>query len=168
MRWAGGWGLGWVTTAPIVAAAAACIEMLQHAGCCGSTLVLLQRRCQGSGQRNSLFLVWSLIMFLLSSLQVVMHDLASADSRDIPRSACFESKAPTALAFLLLNLPGLSGYGQAGGQGAARMQVGRAEHAEQGRAGLDGGDRWQRHAGCAVAVAVAGLMPHPAHALLLR
>ena len=65
-----------------------------------------------------------------------MHDLASADSRDIPRSACFESKAPTALAFLLLNLPGLSGYGQAGGQGAARMQVGRAG---QGWTGATGG-----------------------------
>lgn len=46
-----------------------------------------------------------------------MHDLASADSRDYSRSACFESKAPTALAFLLLNLPGLAGY--AGGGGAA-------------------------------------------------
>jgi hypothetical protein len=44
-----------------------------------------------------------------------MHDLASADSRDIPRSACFESKAPTALTFLLLNLPGLQGYAAPGG-----------------------------------------------------
>lgn len=42
-----------------------------------------------------------------------MHDLSSADARDIPRSACFESKAPTALGFLLLNLPGLMGYGTA-------------------------------------------------------
>eukprot|EP00887_Chlorella_sp_A99_P005680 scaffold1.g5680.t1 len=44
--------------------------------------------------------------------KVVLHDLASADSRDIPR-ACFDSKAPTCLAFLLLNLPSLVEYGAA-------------------------------------------------------
>lgn len=51
-----------------------------------------------------------------------MHDLASADSRDIPRSACFESKAPTCLAFLLLNQLGLLGY-EAPGQQAGMAQV---------------------------------------------
>ena len=57
-------------------------------------------------------------------MQVVMHDLASADSRDIPRSACFESKAPTCLAFLLLNLPGLAGYSRGGGDGGGGTQPG--------------------------------------------
>ncbi len=55
--------------------------------------------------------------------QVVMHDLASADSRDFSRSACFESKAPTALAFLLINLPTLAGYGSSGAAGGAAGQV---------------------------------------------
>lgn len=56
--------------------------------------------------------------------QVVMHDLASADSRDFSRSACFESKAPTCLAFLLLNLPTLAGYGTSGAPaGGAGGQV---------------------------------------------
>ena len=54
--------------------------------------------------------------------QVVLHDLASADARDIPRAACFESRAPTALAFLLLNLPSLTGYSASGG--AAQAKVG--------------------------------------------
>lgn len=50
-----------------------------------------------------------------------MHDLASADSRDIPRAACFESKAPTCLAFLLLNLPGLLGYSAPGSQAGMKQ-----------------------------------------------
>ena len=74
--------------------------------------------------------------------QVVMHDLASADSRDFSRAACFESKAPTCLAFLLLNLPTLAGYGPggapAGGGGGAAAQV-RAR-ARGGR----GPPRWRR------------------------
>ena len=67
-----------------------------------------------------------------------MHDLASADSRDFSRSACFESKAPTALAFLLLNLPTLAGYGTSGAPaGAAGGQVRTAASGKQGK--------WQGH-----------------------
>lgn len=50
--------------------------------------------------------------------KLVLHDLASADSRDISRSSVLDSKAPTCLAFLLMNMPqvqqgahGLSGLG---------------------------------------------------------
>ena len=71
-----------------------------------------------------------------------MHDLASADSRDFSRSACFESKAPTALAFLLLNLPTLAGYGTsgtpaggAGGQVRAVVAGGRGMLSAEGSAG---------------------------------
>lgn len=50
--------------------------------------------------------------------KVVLHDLASADTRDIPRTA-FDSKAPTCLGFLLLNAPALLGYGGGGAGGAS-------------------------------------------------
>ena len=60
-----------------------------------------------------------------------MHDLASADSRDIPRSACFESKAPTCLAFLLLNLPGLAGYSGGGGGGNQSVGGGKVRKTQQ-------------------------------------
>lgn len=74
-----------------------------------------------------------------------MHDLASSESRDLSRSACFESKAPTALAFLLLNLPGLAGYGPAAAGGAAAA---RQAQAQQVRA-VSGGRRacwcWCNH-----------------------
>ncbi|KAL4432170.1 hypothetical protein ABPG77_005932 [Micractinium sp. CCAP 211/92] len=55
--------------------------------------------------------------------KVVLHDLASADARDIPRSSCFESRAPTALAFLLLNLPSLTGYTASGGAAQAKPEL---------------------------------------------
>jgi WD40 repeat protein len=41
--------------------------------------------------------------------KVTLHDIASSHSLDISRSAAFESKAPTRLAFLLLNAPSLLG-----------------------------------------------------------
>lgn len=63
---------------------------------------------------------------LLPPGQVVLHDLASADARDIPRAACFESRAPTALAFLLLNLPGLTGYSASGSAAQAKVRATRS------------------------------------------
>lgn len=41
--------------------------------------------------------------------KVTMHDLMSSHSIDISRSAAFDSKQPTKLAFLLLNAPSLTG-----------------------------------------------------------
>lgn len=78
------------------------------------------------------------INFLPFLEQVVLHDLASADARDIPRSSCFESRAPTALAFLLLNLPSLTGYTASGGAAQAKVRVG---------AGVGGGG-WGVCVGC--------------------
>lgn len=41
--------------------------------------------------------------------KVTLHDLNSSESLDISRSAAFESKSPTRLAFLFLNAPSLTG-----------------------------------------------------------
>lgn len=41
--------------------------------------------------------------------KLVIHDLSSAEAIDIPRSSATDSKAPTALAMLILNLPTLMG-----------------------------------------------------------
>lgn len=41
--------------------------------------------------------------------KVTLHDLSSPATFDLPRGAAFESKAPTRLAFLLMNLPSLTG-----------------------------------------------------------
>ena len=57
--------------------------------------------------------------------KVVLHDLASSDSRDIPRS-CFDSKPPTCLAFLLLNLPSLQ-YGGGGSVSGGSSAAGSAK-----------------------------------------
>jgi hypothetical protein len=62
-----------------------------------------------------------------------MHDLASADSRDIPRSACFESKAPTSLSFLLINLPSLLGYSMAHSSQTAMRKARNARLLASGR-----------------------------------
>ena len=51
--------------------------------------------------------------------KLVLHDLASARSVDIPRSSVLETKAPTRLAVLVLNSPGLLGGGGEGGAGVA-------------------------------------------------
>ena len=53
--------------------------------------------------------------------KVVVHDLASAQSRDIPRSSVFDSKAPTRVALLLMNLPALLGYEGAGRAAAPEL-----------------------------------------------
>lgn len=57
---------------------------------------------------------------LVCENKLVMHDLASVESRDLSRSSVLESKAPTCLAFLLMNMPqvgggGCTGAGPAGG-----------------------------------------------------
>lgn len=44
-------------------------------------------------------------LVLACESKLVLHDLASTESRDISRSAVLESKAPTCLAFLLMNMP---------------------------------------------------------------
>lgn len=45
--------------------------------------------------------------------KVTLHDLASSESLDISRSAAFDSRAPTRLAFLLVNASTLTGFGVA-------------------------------------------------------
>ena len=86
--------------------------------------------------------MYCLCMAPVPAVQVVMHDLASADSRDFSRSACFESKAPTCLAFLLLNLPTLAGYGTSGAQaGGAGGQV-RMAAVQGGTAWVCAKHRW--------------------------
>jgi hypothetical protein len=55
--------------------------------------------------------------------KVTLHDLSSAASLDISRAAAFESRAPTRLAFLLLNAASLTGFGGGGGGAGAPPEV---------------------------------------------
>ncbi len=48
-------------------------------------------------------------LILACENKVALYDLASADTVDMARSLLFESRAPTCLAVLVLNLPNLMG-----------------------------------------------------------
>ena len=61
-------------------------------------------------------------LVLACESKLVLHDLASAESRDVSRSAVLESKAPTCLAFLFMNMPQVGG--RAGRVGFADERAG--------------------------------------------